>query len=106
MTNKEYLTTVLSRFGATVSDIDLIMLEQGINADEDVNGTEGVKTLKKAIYTQLPQMFAGLQNISEGGYSIHWNMEALKLWYSSLAVELGLPNILNPAPEVTGMSPW
>jgi hypothetical protein len=45
-----------------------------------------------------------MQNISEGGYSISWNMEAAKLFYNSLCSELGLENVLVGRPKVRNRS--
>lgn len=89
MTNKEYVTYVLGRFGLTDADIDFILLESGLDPDGLVTTAEDRKAVKLAMYTQVPLMIAGLSNITEGGYSISWNIEGIKAWYSILASELG-----------------
>lgn len=106
MTNKEYLTTILGKFGVSSEEIDIILLEQGIDADGQVSGSDNIKQLQAAVYHQLPGMFAGMQNVSEGGYSISWNLEGIKLWYSWLAKQLGLPDTLVPKPKISGKKPW
>lgn len=90
MTNKEYLTATLSRFGLTGTDIDLIMLNQDIS---DV-ATANVQEMKAAMYSEFTSIIP-LADVSEGGYSIRWNMDAIKLWYSQLAKDLGRDNILD-----------
>ena len=45
-----------------------------------------------------------LQNVSEGGYSISWNMEAVKLYYAALCNELGKENVLVARPKVRNRS--
>jgi hypothetical protein len=35
-------------------------------------------------------------NVSEGGYSLSWNIDALKMWYTSLCNEIGRPNVVKP----------
>lgn len=90
MTNKEYLTASLSRFGLSAQDVDLIILNQDIQGDEAVS----VAGMKAALYSEFTSIIP-LANVSEGGYSISWNMEAIKLWYSQLANELGRDNILD-----------
>ncbi len=90
MTRKEYLMKMLSRFNVSEDDVDLIMINQNISIDGEIN----VKDLKTAIYNEFTQ-FLPLANISEGGLSINWNMETLKLYYSQLAKELGLEDLLN-----------
>ncbi|MBC9913184.1 DUF6706 family protein [Chitinophaga varians] len=106
MTNKEYLNTILGKFGVSPDEIDLIMLERGIVPTGEVTGQADIIALKRAIYYQLPQLLAGVQDITEGGYSIKWNLDGIKIWYSALAKELGLPDDLFPKPTITGASPW
>jgi hypothetical protein len=43
-------------------------------------------------------------NISEGGFSLSWNMDALKMWYNALCKELGKENILGGKPKVRNRS--
>lgn len=90
MTNKEYLTATLSRFGLTETDVNLIILNQDINEVGNVS----VPEMKAALYSEFTSIIP-LADVSEGGYSIKWNMEAIKLWYSQLANELGRDNILD-----------
>lgn len=90
-TNREYLAASLSKFGLTENDIDLIMVEH-----PELTGSLDVKACKLAIYGSLSNILP-TANISEGGYSVSWNMDALKMWYKSLCNELGKPNALKPA---------
>jgi len=103
MTNKEYLTIQLGKFGVTSEEIDLILVDNGINGEDQATDT---KALKTAVFYKLPEMLAGMQDVSEGGYSVKWNLAGIKAWYSFLAGELGLPDKLTPAPTITGVKPW
>lgn len=103
MTNKEYLTIQLGNFGVSPEQIDLILVDNGIDGNALVTDT---KALKIAVFHQLPAMLAAMQDVSEGGYSVKWNLAGIKAWYSLLATELGLPDNLTPAPTVTGVKPW
>lgn len=91
MTNKEYISVNLSRFNVSDSEVDLIIVNQNLdpNAEVDVN------IAKKAMFTEIP-VFIPLADLKEGGLSITWNIEAIKIWYSALAKQLGMENILNP----------
>ena len=89
MNYKEYLTATLSRFNLSETDIDLIIINQGLE-----DGEVDVKTAKMAIFKEF-SLVLPLANISEGGFSISWNFEALKMWYSQLAHELGEVDLLN-----------
>lgn len=106
MSNQEYLTTILGKFGVSEQEIILLMIEQGVDPNQEISGKSDTLPLKKAMYDQLPLMLAGMQDVSEGGYSIKWNLDGIKLWYSALAKELGLPNNLIPKPTARGKSPW
>lgn len=88
-TNKEYLTALLSRFSVNGNDVDLILLEAGLNADNSPD----VTACKTAVYNSLSVVLP-LANVSEGGFSVSWNIDALKLWYKSLCRELGKPDVL------------
>lgn len=83
-TNREYLLATLSKFNLTDSDIDLIMVEHP-ELDETLN----VRSCKVAMHQSMSAILQPV-NISEGGYSVSWNIDALKLWYSALCNELGM----------------
>lgn len=89
-TNKEYLKAALSRFNVTDNDIDLIMLDH-----PELNGELNVRACKLAIYASLSAILP-TSDVSEGGFSLSWDIEKLKMWYKSLCAELGKPNVLGP----------
>ncbi|TDX83986.1 DUF6706 family protein [Epilithonimonas xixisoli] len=90
MTNKEYFTATLSRFNVSETEIDLILINQGLNAGSDVD----VAVAKLAMFKEIP-MFIPIADEKEGGRSITWNIEAIKMWYSLLAKELNQDDLLN-----------
>ncbi len=97
MTNKEYLQKSLGGLDVSEDDIDVILVKGEIdgNADVDVNACD------RAVYNRMSVILKSmLMNVSEGGYSISWNMEAVKLYYSALCNELGKENVLEPKPVV------
>jgi len=101
MTNKEYISVSLNRFGLTEDEVALVLVDAGLNPDDAAD----VIACRKAIYNNLSKVLpVALQNISEGGFSISWNIEAIKLYYRMLANELGMPNVLEPQPIVTDVS--
>lgn len=91
ITNREYLTAALNRFGMTENDIDVIIVEnpilEGVTLD--------VKACKLAMYNSLSSILP-VANVSEGGFSVTWNIDGLKIWYKSLCNELGLVNVMRP----------
>ncbi len=101
MTSKEYLTKTLSGFGLDSDDIDIILMKGGIDADADCD----FKACDKAVYGRMSAVLKGTtQNVSEGGYSVSWNMDAVKLYYSALCNELGLENVLVSRPKIRNRS--
>jgi hypothetical protein len=88
-TNREYLSTLLNRFGLTSDDIELIMVENPV-----LEGNLDVKACKEAMYKSFSAVLNG--NISESGFSVTWDIERLKLWYNSLCIEIGKPNAIKP----------
>lgn len=101
MTNREYLETTLSGLGLIEKDIVLIALKAGLDLQQE----SSIKDCNLAIYNHMSVVLKStLQNVSEGGYSMSWNMEAVKMYYHSLCEEIGKPNILYSQPKVRNRS--
>lgn len=101
MTNKEYLTKTLSRLDVSEDDIDIILLKGSLDADAIVD----IGACDNAIYGRMSIILKStLQNISEGGYSLSWNMDAVKLYYTALCDELGKDNVLVGRPKIRNKS--
>lgn len=102
--NKEYISATLGGFNVSDDDIDLILLKAGMNGEGPID----IQRCDDAIYNRLSVVLkAASANVSEGGYSVSWNMEALKLYYATLCSELGKPNKLEqsvPQPRIKNMS--
>lgn len=89
--NKEYISASLEGFNLSDSDIDIILLKAQLNGENPINA----KRCDEAIYSRLSVVLkSASKNVSEGGYSVSWNIEAVKLYYASLCNELGKPNVL------------
>ncbi len=91
MTNLEYITAKLSKFNLSEEDCTVILLENGINADDEVS----VNEIKLAIYKSFSDWLPVYKSTTEGGVNETWNYEAIKLYYSLLCKELGKENILD-----------
>ena len=101
MTNKDYISKTLSGFGVTDDDIDIILLKADLDGADEVD----VNKADNAIYDRFSIVLKGAtQNVSEGGYSISWNVPAVKLYYSQLCHELGKPNVLEAKPKIRNKS--
>lgn len=101
MTNKEYLTISLNGLQIQETDIDVILLKAGIDGDAVADANK----CDLAVYKRFSVILKGvMQNVSEGGYSISWNMDAVKLFYTALCDELGVDNVLVSRPKVRNRS--
>jgi hypothetical protein len=101
MTNREYITQVLDGLGVSEGDIEIILLKGKIDGD----ATADDKSCDLAIYHRMSVVIkSATQNISEGGYSVSWNMEAVKLFYIALCEELGVENVLVGKPKLRNKS--
>lgn len=101
MNNKEYISKSLSGLNVSEDDIDIILAKSALDGGSPVQVTE----CDTAIYNRMSVILKGMtQNISEGGYSISWNMDAVKLYYSALCNELGKENVLSARPKIRNKS--
>lgn len=88
MTYKEWITRTASRFGVAAADAELILANQaGLIPDPEAE--VDVRTAKTALCKELGSIIP-LANVSEGGYSVSWNWEAIKFWYNQTCGELGI----------------
>lgn len=82
-------------------DIDIILLKGGIDADQPAD----VSACDLAVYNRFSAVLKAVMcNVSEGGYSISWNMEAVKMFYRALCNELGKDDVLVERPKIRNRS--
>lgn len=104
MTNKEYLSKSLNGLNVSSDDIDVILAKAGLDGNAVMTDTKGCDN---AVYQRFSVVLKGMtQNVSEGGYSISWNIEAVKMFYNALCNELGKENVLVGKPKVRNASNW
>lgn len=88
MTYKEWINRTVRRFGVTPEDTELILVNQAAIIP-DPEATVDITTAKTALCKELGAVIP-LANVSEGGYSVSWNWEAVKFWYNQTCGELGI----------------
>lgn len=94
MTYKEWFSRTVSRFGVEGGDGDLMLANQQDaipHPDAEVDTTTAKRALCKEFGSIIP-----LANVSEGGYSVSWNWEAIKFWYNQTCSELGITPMTTP----------
>lgn len=90
MTNLEYITAFLGRFGVGENLIRASLRHACLGPDDKVD----IDRVKVFLYTNAPSMVPAHSSVSELGVSITYNMEAFRVWYAYLCKELGRPNLL------------
>ena len=94
MTYKEWFTRTTTRFGIEAADVELILTNQQATIP-DANAEVDITTAKKALCKEFGSLIP-LANVSEGGYSVSWNWEAIKFWYKQACGELGITPLTTP----------
>ena len=94
MTYKEWFTRTTTRLGIEAADVELILTNQQATIP-DANAEVDVTTAKKALCKEFGSLIP-LANVSEGGYSVSWNWEAIKFWYKQTCGELGITPLTTP----------
>lgn len=94
MTYKEWFSRTVLRFGVEGGDVDLMLANQQ-DAIPDPDAEVDTTTAKRALCKEFGSIIP-LANVSEGGYSVSWNWEAIKFWYNQTCSELGITPMTTP----------
>lgn len=94
MTYNEWFKAMGARFNMTDSDISLVLCNQHARIPNP-NDTVDVAVAKRALCDEFTTIIP-LMNVSEGGFSISWNMEAIKLWHKETCKQLGIQDAFKP----------
>lgn len=92
MTYNEYISAICKRFGLSVDEISVLLINESVLIP-DVNAEVNIERAKRALCNEFASMIP-LANVSEGGYSVTWNIDAIKLWYAVTCRELGMTDTL------------
>lgn len=92
MTYRQWFQATCFEFGFTDERLDVIMFNQDINPDAEADKTIAKRALCKEFATIIP-----LANVSEGGFSKSYNMEAIKMWYSLNCASVGMRDVSKPS---------
>lgn len=96
MTIKEYISNKFQSFGIQVSEADL--LDMSLNAKMDLEeevSQDGIGSVSVAMARFIPSLLLRATSISESGFSMSWNIEGIKSYYSMLSRKYGLEDELN-----------
>lgn len=96
MTVKEYISDKFQTFGIQLSEADL--LDISLNAKkglEDEVSQDNIVSVSVAMARFIPSLLLRATSIGESGFSMSWNIDGIKDYYSMLCRQYGLKDELN-----------
>lgn len=94
MTIKDYITSKFQTFGIQMSEADL--LDVWFNDQGNELTAEIKPSVEIAMANFIPQLLLRPQSVSESGFSMSFNPQSLKDYYSYLCSYYGLPDQFKP----------
>lgn len=96
MNIKEYISGKFQSFGIQVSEADL--LDMSLNAKKELSdevNRDAIDAISVAMARFIPSLLLRATSISESGFSMSWNIQGIKDYYSLLCKQYGLKDELN-----------
>lgn len=102
MTVNDYIQQKFQTFGINLSEADLLdmCLNAKISGGDEMN-EYCYSRVSVAIAKFIPSLLLRATSISESGFSMSWNIQGIKDYYSFLCKEYGLKDELSNKPKVT-----
>ena len=102
MTVNEYISQRFQTFGIQLSEADLLdmCLNSKISGEDEMN-EDAVSRVLYGIAKFIPSLLLRATSISESGFSMSWNLEGIKQYYSFLCKMYGLKDELSSKPKCT-----
>lgn len=102
MTVNDYIQQKFQTFGIQLSEADLleISLNSNIRGEDEMNQDCYVR-VSVAIAKFIPSLLLRATSISESGFSMSWNIQGIKDYYSLLCKQYGLKDKLSNKPKCT-----
>ena len=96
MTVRDYISSKFQSFGIQVSEADLLdmSLNARVNIEDDVDA-DVIDNISVAIARFIPSLLLRPTSINESGFSMAWNTQGVKDYYSLLCKKYGLKDELN-----------
>lgn len=101
MTVNDYISQKFQTFGINLSEADLLemSLSSGISGEDEMDQSN-IGLVSVAMAKFIPSLLLRATSISENGFSMSWNIEGIKEYYSFLCKKYGLEDILSDKPKV------
>ena len=96
MTLKEYISGKFQPFGIQLSEADLLDMSLNANKEpEDEISQECISSVSVAMARFIPSLLLRATSVSESGFSMSWNIDGIREYYSMLCRQYGLKDELN-----------
>lgn len=96
MSIKEYISSKFQSFGIQLSEADL--LDMSLNAKKELDdevSQDNIVSVSVAMARFIPSLLLRATSIGESGFSMSWNIDGIKDYYSMLCRQYGLKDKLN-----------
>ena len=102
MTVNDYILQKFQIFGIQLSEADLLdmCLNAKVSGEDEMN-EDCYGLVSVAIAKFIPSLLLRSTSISESGFSMSWNIQGIKDYYSFLCKQYGLKDELSNKPKVT-----
>lgn len=102
MKARDYIQQKFQTFGINLSEADLLdmCLNSKISGEDEMNEDNRMR-VSVAIAKFIPSLLLRATSISESGFSMSWNIEGIKQYYSFLCKQYGLKDELSNKPKCT-----
>lgn len=102
MTVNEYISQKFQSFGINLSEADLLdmCLNAKISGEDEMN-KDCHGRVSVSIAKFIPSLLLRATSISESGFSMSWDIQGIKDYYSFLCKKYGLKDELTNKPKVT-----
>ncbi|WP_455590868.1 DUF6706 family protein [Bacteroides sp.] len=102
MTVKDYIQQKFQTFGIQLSEADLLEMCLAANVSgEDEIDQDTISRVLYSIAKFIPSLLLRATSISESGFSMSWNIQGIKDYYSFLCKKFGLKDELSNKPKCT-----
>ena len=102
MTVRDYIEQKFQTFGINLSEADLwdMCLNSMVGGEDEMN-EDCYGLVSVAIAKFIPSLLLRATSISESGFSMSWNIQGIKDYYSWVCKKYGLKDELSNKPKVT-----
>lgn len=101
MTVNDYISQKFQTFGINLSEADVleISLSSEISGEDEMDQSN-IGLVSVAMAKFIPSLLLRATSISENGFSMSWNTQGLKEYYSFLCRKYGHEDTLSDKPKV------